>query len=73
MRLLGLSNAALRKLLGSRVSDSAIRHWKTGRRVTPSWVIDVLDAELERDIDARKKERERLALARAAPLARARS
>jgi hypothetical protein len=67
-RLLGLSNVQLRQLLGNRASDSAIRHWIRGRRTTPQWAIDILDTALARDIEAKQSERERLALAREAPL-----
>ena len=62
MRLLGLSNRELRKLLGDRATDSAIRHWKHGRRTTPQWAIAILDNALARDIAERQAERRRLAI-----------
>ncbi len=45
-RQLGIGAKATCKLLGNRVSRSAVKHWRAGRSKPPVWVFEVIDREL---------------------------
>ena len=45
-RQLGLGARGIRKLLGYRISLSAVKHWRAGRRNAPGWALAILDQEL---------------------------